>query len=49
MRNGIDTVTEWFVWNVGTRIQTIEITRDWAGPRTYVYKSNDEFVKIEVK
>lgn len=49
MRNGIDTITEWLVWNVGIRIQTIEMTRDWEGPRTLVYKNNDELVKIEVK
>ncbi len=49
MRNGIDTITEFLIWNVGIRLQTIEMTRDWEGPRTYVYKSDDEFVKIEVK
>lgn len=48
MRNGIDTITEWLVWNVGIRINTNEVLRDWEGPRTYVYKRDDEFIKIEV-
>ena len=49
MRNGIDTITEFLVWRVGSFIQTSELLRDWEGPRTYVYKRDNEFIKIQVK
>jgi hypothetical protein len=49
MRNGIDTITEFLIWTVGIQIQTNESLRNWEGPRTYVFKRDDEFVKIRVK
>ena len=48
MRNGIDTITEFLIWNVGIQIQTNEVLRDCECPRTYVYKRDDEFIKIKV-